>query len=94
MEALVALFVGKPMTILTVAAVFLAAAAAIRYAAPGRPPRPILFAAAGGALYAGWEWLVQVRTPEANIRVDLLLIWPALAILSGWAVYRSLRRIP
>jgi hypothetical protein len=43
------------------------------------------------ALYAAWEWLVQVRTPEANIRVDLLVIWPALAILSVWALFRSLR---
>jgi len=41
--------------------------------------------------YAGWEWLILVRTPEANIRVDLLLISPALAVLSAWAVYRSLR---
>ena len=42
-------------------------------------------------LYATWEWLVQVRTPEANIRVDLLVIWPVLAIRSAWALFRSLR---
>ncbi len=57
----------------------------------GRHPRLLLVAAIAWALYAAWEWLILVRTPEANIRVDLLLIWPALAILSGWALLRALR---
>jgi hypothetical protein len=35
--------------------------------------------------------LVRITTPEANIRVDLLLIWPILAILSAWAFFRALR---
>ncbi len=35
--------------------------------------RPYLWLA-----YAAWEWLVLVRTPDANIRVDLLLIWPVI----------------
>ena len=48
-------------------------------------------AAGAWALYAAWEWLVQVRTPEANIRVDLLVIWPALALLSAWGLFRALR---
>jgi hypothetical protein len=29
-------------------------------------------------VYAAWEWLVLVKTAEANIRVDILLIWPVL----------------
>jgi hypothetical protein len=48
-------------------------------------------AAAAWGLYAAWEWIVQAWTPEANIRADLLAIWPALAILSSWALFRSLR---
>jgi hypothetical protein len=36
--------------------------------------------------YAGWEWLVLVMSPEANIRVDLLLIWPVIALATLWAV--------
>jgi len=32
-------------------------------------------------------------TPEANIRVDLLIIWPILAILSVWALYRVARKL-
>ena len=30
----------------------------------------------------------QAQTPEANIRVDLLLIWPSLAVVSAWALVR------
>jgi hypothetical protein len=33
----------------------------------------------------------MTMTPEANIRVDLLIIWPILAILSAWALYRVAR---
>ncbi|GMU73676.1 MAG: hypothetical protein IT519_00995 [Burkholderiales bacterium] len=39
--------------------------------------------------YAAWEWLVGAVTPEANIRVDLLLIWPLIAIVTLWAVIRT-----
>jgi hypothetical protein len=92
-ELLAALFVGKPLSILAVAAFFLAGYLALRFAAlgAGRHPRWLLAAAGAWGLYAAWEWLVLVRTPEANIRVDLLVIWPALAILSVIALYRSLR---
>ncbi len=57
----------------------------------GRNPRWLLVAAIAWALYAAWEWLILVRTPEANIRVDLLLIWPVLALLSAWALFRLFR---
>ena len=39
----------------------------------------------------------QARPPRksrhivANIRVDLLLIWPVLALLSAWALFRTFR---
>jgi hypothetical protein len=32
---------------------------------------------------------VLTVTPENNIRVDLLLIWPLLTVLRTWAVWRS-----
>jgi hypothetical protein len=47
--------------------------------------------ACGWALYAAWEWVVLTRTPEADIRVDLLLIWPLLALCSIWFTIRALR---
>ena len=93
MELLASLFVGKPLTILAVAALLLAAHVALRSTplGDGRDHKQILVAAAAWGLYAAWEWIVQAWTPEANIRADLLVIWPALAILSSWALFRSLR---
>lgn len=93
MNVLASLFVGKPLTIAVVASVFLVGFLALRASAFGaaRHPRMLLTAAAAWLVYAAWEWLVQARTPEANIRVDLLVIWPVLAILSLWAIYRALR---
>jgi hypothetical protein len=76
-----------------VALVFLAGHLLLRLTAlgAGRHPRPLLFVAVAWALYAAWEWLVKVRTPEANIRVDLLLIWPVLLIASLVALVKALR---
>ena len=93
MRLLASLFVGKPVNILAVAAVFLAGHIVLRAAgkAGGHLHRPTLMAAIAWLLYAGWEWLVQSRTPDANIRVDLLLIWPVLALLSAWAIIRAFR---
>jgi len=93
MELLASLFVGKPQNILGVAVAFLAGYLALRFTALGiaRDPRPLLIGSTAWGLYAAWEWLVQIKTPEANIRVDLLVIWPALAILSVWALFRLLR---
>jgi hypothetical protein len=39
--------------------------------------------------YAGWEWLVLVKSPEANIRVDLLLIWPVIELVTIWTFVRA-----
>lgn len=93
MELLTSLFVGKPQNILAAAVVFLAGYLAFRFTALGisRHPRPLLIASVAWGLYAAWEWLVQVKTPEANIRIDLLVLWPVLAILSAWALFRVFR---
>ena len=93
MEQLAALFVGKPLNILVVAAIFLAGYLVLRFktVSAGRHTWPLLVAAVAWVLYAAWEFLVNVRTPEANIRIDLPVIWLALAILSAWAIFRSLR---
>lgn len=93
MQWLASIFVGKPLNIAVVAAVFLAGYLGLRVSSggAGRHPRMLPVAAGAWLAYAAWEWLVQARTPEANIRVDLLLIWPILAILSLWAVFRALR---
>ena len=93
MELLASLFIGKPLNILALTVLFLAGYLALRFTALGisRRPRSLLIASTAWGLYAAWEWLVQIKTPEANIRVDLLVMWPVLAILSVWMLCRAFR---
>ncbi|WP_298432091.1 hypothetical protein [Ottowia sp.] len=91
-------FIQQPWNALLVAAAFMGLYLWRRSRLAGLPhghasPWP-LAAAIAWAAYAGWEWLVLVRTPDANIRVDLLVIYPMLALLSAWALYRGLRQSP
>jgi hypothetical protein len=95
MELIASLFVGKPLNILVVAVLFLSGYLVLGYKASGagRHNREVLVLIAPTAwgLYAAWEWLVQIKTPDANIRVDLLVVLPVLAILSAWALFRAFR---
>lgn len=93
MEFLASLVVHRPLNILIVAAVFVAGYLALRLTSfgDGKHASALLIPIIGWMLYAAWEWLVMVRTPEANIRFDLLLIWPVLVGLSAWAIFRALR---
>ena len=79
-EQLASLVVHKPLNILMVAAMFIMGFLILRSTpvGEGKQAAALLVPAIGWALYAAWEWLVMVRTPEANIRVDLLVIWPVL----------------
>jgi hypothetical protein len=93
MEVLASLFVGNPLNIAVIALIVLAFHGMIRRFPVGtnRHPRALLVVAAAWGCYAAWEWLVVTRSPEANIRVDLLLIWPILAIITIWFAVRALR---
>lgn len=93
METLGSLLVGRPLHIMAVALVFVVAHLLLRWTRAGSAahPRALLVVAGAWTLYAAWEWLVQSRTPEADIRVDLLLIWPLLALVSIWFTIRALR---
>lgn len=94
MDFLAALFLGKPFVIGGVALAFLAAYFVLRFAAfcASRNLGALLIAVGAWLAYAIWEAAVQWQTPEANIRIDLLLIWPAVAILTLVALFRALRR--
>ena len=93
MESLASMFLGKPQHILAVAVVFLVGYLVLRLTPIGNAghPRSLLIASTAWGLYAVWEWLVLIKTPQANIRVDLLVIIPVLTILSTWALYRLFR---
>ena len=60
--------------------------------AKGRWSWPLLWAAGLWVSFAIWEWLILVRTPDANIRVDLLLIYPVLLIVTLWGLWSSFSR--
>ena len=93
MQLLASLLVGKPQNILVIAIVFFSGYLVLRFAVPGisRNTRPLIIVSIAWVLYSAWELLVQTKTPEANIRADLLVIWPVLAILSAWALFRVFR---
>ena len=93
MNVLASFLVGKPHHILLVAFIFWLGYLVLRSKVQGitRHSRPMFFAAVAWSGYAAWEWLVLIKTPEANIRVDLILILPVLAALSVWALFRSFR---
>lgn len=83
MEALGGLLVQQPLHILGVAVVLGMLWAVIKPRA-----RSMLMATLAWLGYAVWEWVVLVQTPEADMRVDLLLLWPLLAIVTIWALIR------
>ena len=93
MDFLASLFVGKPFNILIVAAVFFVVYLIVKFAVSSDSlhASPFLVIAIVWGVYAAWEWLVLTQTPEANIRVDLLVIWPFLAILMLWQIIRAFR---
>lgn len=93
MEFLTGLVVHKPLNILLVAALFLIGFLIMRFSAVGEGKHAwaLLVPTIAWALYAVWEWFIVVKSPEANIRVDLLIIWPVLLILSIWFLVKALR---
>jgi len=85
--------VNKPFNILIIAALSFVGYLAMRFTGvcEGKNAAALLVPTVDRALYAVWEWFVVIKSPEANIRVDLLIIWPVLLILSIWFVVKALR---
>ena len=93
MEFLASIFVGKPYNILIVSAVFFFMYLIFKFIInrSSKYVTPFLVISVAWGIYAVWEWLVITQTPEANIRVDLLVIWPLLAMLTFWQIIRVFR---
>ena len=93
LQSLAGWLVQQPIHILLVAAAHFALWALCRATVLRAAPKAnALWAPAVLWLgYAAWEWLVLVKTPEADIRVDLLVLWPLLAIATLWALLRAAR---
>jgi hypothetical protein len=91
LELLSRWLIQEPAHILLVAAVNVALWAACRATVLRTVPKSNLLwvPALAWLAYAGWEWLVLVKSPEANIRVDLLLIWPVIGLVTIWTFVRA-----
>jgi len=61
---------------------------------PSLAPRDhgLLLAAGAWGLWALWEWLILTRSPEANIRIDLLLVAPFVAVVTLIGIVVEVRR--
>ncbi len=85
---LLAIFIAYPWAAMLVGIAFLVLFAHCR----------IVSAGVAGLLwsgYAGYEYLMLTRvlcTGECNIRVDLLLIYPLLIVISICAIVRTMRK--
>jgi len=89
------IFVLHPERIALVAVLLVAAELIL--ARGWRPSRKLadhglMMAAAIWLLYALWELLILVQSPEANIRVDLLLILPLALIAIAVGIFLEARR--
>lgn len=93
LEELSRWLIQQPAHISLIAAINLALWAACRATLLRGVPKANVFwvPAALWLAYAGWEWLVLVKSPEANIRIDLLLILPVIALATLWAIVHAAR---
>lgn len=85
---LLTIFIAYPLAAFLVCAAFAALCIVKRKVLPG-------VAATIWAAYGYYEYLMHTRvlcTGECNIRIDLLLIYPLLLLISVWAAVRSLKR--
>jgi hypothetical protein len=84
MDGIATFLVQQPLHILGVGIALFLAWMAIR------PRRSSMLTVALAWLgYAGWEWLVQVRSPDADIRVDRLLLWLTFSLKDAHAMRHS-----
>lgn len=72
--------VGHPGVLVGVAGSFLALWAVGRVTGIAERPSALIGIAAAWAAWAAWELLVRRASPEANIRVDLLLVLPVVLL--------------
>jgi len=90
MEWLVGPFIQNPSGIFLVSGLFFTVYLLTRSASFVSNPKALLWPATAWALWAIWELIIMKFSPEANIRVDLLLIIPILVIVMGYGLYSAL----
>jgi hypothetical protein len=88
MEKIGRLFVNNPAGIFLVSGLFFAAFLLLRDSNRVSHPKALLWPATFWAIWAVWELIVTRLSPEANIRVDLLILIPAALIVSAFGIIR------
>jgi hypothetical protein len=87
-----AVFVQHPERSALVAVLFLALWLLVRSRrSTTRRVQALLIPAVAWGLYAVWEWALTHWSPEANIRVDLLVIIPLLLLATMIGIVMALR---
>lgn len=81
-------FVGHPDRIAVVAMLFLVLFGALKTVRHSWS-WPVLWTAGLWVAFAIWEWSILVQ--EANIRVDLILVYPILLSVTIWGLWAGLR---
>ena len=85
MEQIVGPFIQNPALIALIGGLFFVAYLLLR-GKPERRSSALLVPATAWLLWALWEWAIVVFSPEADIRVDLLLIIPLVLVASGYGI--------
>jgi hypothetical protein len=90
MGDVLAWFVHQPLRLAALAVPFILTWLVLRRGSGSRAvrSRAALYPAGFFLAFAAWEWLVMWRSPEADIRVDLLVIWPVAVIIAIRALLR------
>ena len=91
MDAFFKIFVAQPLLLLVISALFFIGYLFTR-SNPNLRANALLAPAVLWLLWAVWEWIILRFSPEANIRVDLLLIFPIALIVSIVGVIMLFRR--
>ena len=82
MNFLTNLLVAKPLSIFGIACIFFIGYLIVRNFSHQHSAKYLGLTSILWLLYALWEFWVQFKTPQADIRIDLLIIWPVIFMLT------------
>ena len=91
MDVFFEFFVRQPLLLLAIAALFFTGYLFTR-SNPNLRAKALLAPAVLWLLWAVWEWIILRFSPEADLRIDLLLILPIVFIASIVGVIMLFRR--
>jgi len=91
MEAIFSIFVGQPLVQLAISGAFFLVYF-FTFHNPNLSARTLLTPAVLWLAWGVWEGTIKQFSPEANIRIDLLIILPVVFIVSIVAVVMFFRK--